>query len=76
MQNQLSTPKTTIELFHKGNSLDSLGKYNEAIKCLDEAIKLNPKDEKVWFNKGNSLNSLGKYNEAIKCLDEAIKIKS
>ena len=33
-------------------SLNNIGKYEEAIKCYDEAIKLNPKNEYAWNNKG------------------------
>ena len=56
--------------------MNNLGKYEEAIKCYDEALKLNPKYENAWIHKGNSLNKLGKYEEAIACFDESIQIKS
>src|SRR5579883_592137 len=49
-------------------------KYNEAIECFNETIKLNPNNESYWNNKGLSLNSLGKYNEAIECCNEATKL--
>ena len=59
---------------NKGIALYSQGKYNEAIKAYDEAIKLDPKYAMAWNNKGLALNSQGKYNEAIKAYDEAIKL--
>ena len=59
---------------NKGISLYNLEKYEESIKCYDEAIKLNPKNENSWYNKGVSFNQLGKYEEAIKCYDELIKL--
>ena len=55
-------------------SLNNIGKYEESIKCYDEAIKLNPKNENAWNNKGYSLNNIGKYEESIKCFDESIKL--
>ena len=66
----------------KGEILNSIGKYEEAIKCYDKVI-----DEKSryasyddWSNayalilKGNALSNLGKYEEAIKCYDRALEI--
>ncbi len=67
----------------KGEILNSIGKYEEAIKCYDKVI-----DEKStryasyddWSNayalilKGNALSNLGKYEEAIKCYDKSLEI--
>ena len=50
------------------------GKYNEAIKAYDEAIRLDPKHAAAWNNKGIALNNQGKYNEAIEAYDEAIRL--
>ena len=52
----------------------NFGMNEEAIKCYDESIKLNPKYEIAWNNKGNSLYKFGKYEESIECYDEAIKL--
>ena len=50
------------------------GKYDEAIKAYDEAIRLDPNLAEAWNNKGNALYSQGKYDEAIKAYDEAIRL--
>jgi tetratricopeptide (TPR) repeat protein len=34
--------QTAEDWFNKGNALDFQGKYDEAIKAFDEAIRLNP----------------------------------
>ena len=44
--------------------MDDLGKYEEAIKCYDESIKLNPKYERPWNGKG--LNWCIMFYELIK----------
>lgn len=46
------------------NRLESQGKYEEAIKALDEAIKLDPKYAASWYNKGLALHALGRNTEA------------
>ena len=47
-----------VELFNKGFSLDTLGRYEEAIRCYDQILKLNSRDSNAWNNKGKSLFSL------------------
>jgi len=61
---------------NKGVALYFQGKYDEAIKCFDEAIKLNSSEPSYWNNKGYAFNNQGKYDEAIKAYDEAIKLNS
>lgn len=48
----------------------------EAIKCFDEAIKIDPKLTTAWYNKGYalSISSSSEYEQALKCFDEAIRI--
>ncbi len=55
--------------------LHDLGKYQEAIKCYDKVIELEPDDYAAYYNKGLALHDLGKYKEAIDCYDKAIEIK-
>ncbi|MDD5311456.1 MAG: tetratricopeptide repeat protein [Dehalococcoidia bacterium] len=62
------------EWSNKGGSLFNLGKYDEAIRCLDKALELDPRIITAWNNKGASLSKLGKYEEAIRCCDKALEI--
>ncbi|MEQ8189956.1 MAG: tetratricopeptide repeat protein [Candidatus Eremiobacterota bacterium] len=59
---------------NKGNALYKLKKYEEAIKCYDKALEIDPDYAYAWFNKGNALNRLEKDEEAIKCYDKALEI--
>ena len=61
-------------LFTKGAALGALGKHEAALKCYDEAIKINPEIKEAWFNKGTSFIALGKYDIGIECYNKAIKI--
>ncbi len=54
--------------------LYSQGKYDDAIKAYDEAIKLDPKNKEAFFNRGLALAALDKFDEAIKDYDKATKL--
>lgn len=60
----------------KGCSLGRLGRHQEAIRCCDKAIDLNPRSAAAWCNKGASLRKLGRYEEAIQCYDKAIELNN
>ena len=68
--------KTTEDWFYKGNQLASSGNLDEAIKCFDEAIKLNPNYFDAWYNKGFALKILGKTEESDRCFERATSLKS
>ena len=51
-----------------------MGKYLEALKCFDNALRMNPQYASAWMNKGISLANLGYIREALKCFDKAIEI--
>ena len=48
--------------------------HDQAIKCYDEAIRIDPNYADAYYNKGVALGNLEKYDEEIKCYDEAIRI--
>jgi len=50
------------------------GRFEEAIKAYDEALKLNPLDVASWGMKGVMLDKLGRHEEALKAFDEALKL--
>jgi len=70
----LGTTADKIARFNKGNDLYNQGRYDEAIKAYDEAIKLDPNYANAWTSKGAALSNQGKYDEAIQAHNEAIKL--
>lgn len=45
--------KVILKIYSLGEALLKLKRYEEAIVCYDEAIKINPKLINVLSNKGN-----------------------
>jgi tetratricopeptide (TPR) repeat protein len=43
--------QTAEDWFDKATALDSQGKYEEAIRAYDEAIRLDPNVPAIWGNK-------------------------
>ena len=37
--------------YSKGDVLNRLGRYEDAIRCYDKALKLDPQDARAWYNK-------------------------
>ncbi len=60
----------------KATTLNSENKYDEAIKALDEATKLDPANDDAWDKKGWNYFMLHDYNTAIECFDKAIILDS
>ncbi|MEG3057263.1 MAG: tetratricopeptide repeat protein [Methanoculleus sp.] len=58
----------------KGNLLDDLDRYDEAIRCYDRALEIDPEYAIAWNNKGAALANLGRYDEAIQCYDHMLEI--
>jgi tetratricopeptide (TPR) repeat protein len=49
-----------VLLNNKGNALDSLGKYDEAISNYDKVLTINPSDSDGLYNKVITLYNQGK----------------
>jgi len=68
------TGKTAAFWNNKGGSLAALGRHEEAIRCYDTALELEPRSPKVWNNKGSALSALARRKEALECFDKALAI--
>jgi tetratricopeptide (TPR) repeat protein len=59
---------------NKGIGLYFQGKYDEAFKAFDEAIKLDKNDSDAWYNKGIAFVFQGKFEAASISWEEALKL--
>jgi tetratricopeptide (TPR) repeat protein len=65
-----------------GNTLDCLGRYEEALSAYDKALELlnrtSPQDSEslaiYYTNKGSTLDNFGRYEEAIQVYDQALAL--
>jgi tetratricopeptide (TPR) repeat protein len=58
----------------KGAALNELGQHEEAIKCFDKTLKIEPSNNSAWNNKGSALDKLGRHEEAVMCFNAALAI--
>jgi len=57
---------------NKGNALARLGKFEDALRCYDRALDIDPGYRGAWVNKGFVLTKLGRFDEAASCADHAL----
>ena len=60
----------------KGQTLNKLNRYAEALSAFNTALEVNPKNDTVWYHKGHTLMDLGRYADAEEAFNEAISIDS
>jgi hypothetical protein len=58
--------------YHQGRILQTLGKFEDAIKHYDNALKLNPGFYEAWCGKGTNLYTLNTNTRNTKLLYESI----
>nr|WP_172686776.1 tetratricopeptide repeat protein [Rickettsia endosymbiont of Ixodes pacificus]AKS10336.1 Tetratricopeptide repeat protein [Rickettsia endosymbiont of Ixodes pacificus] len=57
-----------------GISFEYIKQYEDAIKCYDKAIKLNPDDHHAYHNKALALASLGYDELFLEYYDKAMEL--
>ena len=67
--------ETVAVLFYQGGASYNKGKYEEAIKKYNDAIKLNSNYAELYNNRGLAKNKLGQHQEAIVDYDKAIELR-
>ena len=72
---QISARGADVPRTAKGATLVLLGRYGEAIKSIEAALRINPKNEVAWVNKGNALARMGRHVDALQCYNSAIRVR-
>jgi Flp pilus assembly protein TadD len=63
-----------VPWYRKGAALVLAGDLEEGIRCLDMALRINPRNAVTWVNKGNALSKLGRHQEAMSAFERALRI--
>lgn len=69
-------PIQALGWYLKGAGSGGLGDYDEAIRCFDKTIEIEPSGAttcEVWKDKATALFQLKKYKEALACTEEALR---
>lgn len=74
LESEINEPDSAEIHNNKCLALINLNRFDEAIKCDDKVLKIDPNDFGVWNNKGFSLYELYRSDEAIECYDKALEI--
>ena len=61
--------------YNRGIAKARLGRHQDAIADIDQAIQLRPDFADAYSNRGNTKVLLGRYQEAIADYDQAIRLQ-
>jgi len=60
---------------NRGNALQDLKRYEEALASHERALEIKPDYHEAWSNKGLTLHELKRFDEAITHYDQALGLK-
>ena len=66
-------PGDTGTILGRGDMLNYTGRYEEAVKCHDLAIEVDPKRAESHIGKGDALDRPYRHGEAAECHGMAIE---
>lgn len=63
------------QLYHRGETLLELKRYEEALAVYQRAVEIRPEYAQAWQGKGDAFLELKQYDEALDAYDKAIQIQ-
>jgi tetratricopeptide (TPR) repeat protein len=68
----LGEPGVAAIHYNRGNALNALQRFDEAVDAFGAAVALKPDMAEAWFNRGNTLRRLGRDDEAMASYEQAV----
>lgn len=65
-----------LGMFERGQKLSQDGKYDEAVKSFDEAIRLKPQFPNAFVGRGKAYLQQKQFDHALQDFNEAIRLKA
>ena len=72
----IKNPKDDVAHFNLGRAYNKLNDDKEALKSLQQAVKLKPDDTEYQTELGEILIKLAQYDEAVRALKKALEVDS
>ncbi|MGE0435039.1 MAG: tetratricopeptide repeat protein, partial [Planctomycetota bacterium] len=69
-------PRHVRSLFERGQILERLGYYDDALRDLDAAVAIQPEANAVWAFRAETLRQMGRLDEALESANRAMKLQS
>ena len=59
---------------NQGMAYLHIGRFDEAVRAFEHAVRLAPSDAKFWANLGGAYGNMGRYEKSILALSKALEI--
>jgi tetratricopeptide (TPR) repeat protein len=67
-------PQSSLAWANRGNALQELGRFADAVACYDRAIGLDREFAGAFSNRGNALRAMGRLEEALTSFERAVAL--
>ena len=68
-------PDYAEALYNRGNTLQELKRFEEALASYDRALAVRPDYAEALYNRGNTLKELKRFEEALASYDRALTVR-
>ena len=68
-------PQNATALFQKAILIYKAGRFETALKLIEQVLEIVPDDFRVWYNRGVILSEMGRLEEAIDAYDRVIELE-
>jgi len=75
LEDRHRSPDRAEDWCNKGVALGNQNRLEEALDCLEEALRLKPDYAEAWYNRGVALEKLGRWKQALAAYERARELE-